>query len=339
MADHGGKLVAKALKSRGVEHLFTLSGGHLFSIYDGCKAEGIELVDVRHEQTTAFAAEGIAKATRRGGGAALTAGPGGTNGVSAIAGAQANNPPICVLGGRAPELRWGSGSLQEIDHLPFVSPLVKSAETVKDPAQIAPVTAAALDRAAEAPSGPTFVDYPLDVVFTEAELELPPVPQAGEAQPAEGVEEAAALLAAAERPAMMAGTGLYWGRGEEELRALAEIIGIPVFLNGLGRGCLPADHELAFSRARSTALQGADVALVVGVPMDFRLGFGGSFGGETKIIRLDGAANALPRNRLPDVGLVGDVRATLAALCEAAGAAEPRTRPWLEQLRNVEGEK
>jgi len=339
MAEHGGKLVAQALKSRGVDHLFTLSGGHLFSIYDGCKAEGIGLVDVRHEQTAAFAAEGIAKATRRVGVAALTAGPGVTNGVSAIAGAQANNSPVCVLGGRAPEMRWGSGSLQEIDHLPFVSPLVKSAETVKDPAQIAPVTAAALDRAAAPPSGPTFVDYPLDVVFTEAELELPAVPEAGAAQPAAGVEEAAALLAAAQRPAIMAGTGLYWGRGEEELRRLAEAIGIPVFLNGLGRGCLPADHELAFSRARSTALQGADVALVVGVPMDFRLGFGGSFGEETKIVRLDVAPNALTRNRLPEVDLVGDVRATLAALREAAGVEGPTTRPWLEQLRNVEEER
>jgi thiamine pyrophosphate-dependent acetolactate synthase large subunit-like protein len=339
MAEHGGKLVAKALKSRGVNHLFTLSGGHLFSIYDGCKAEGIGLVDVRHEQTAAFAAEGIAKATRRVGVAALTAGPGVTNGVSAIAGAQANNSPICVLGGRAPELRWGSGSLQEIDHLPFVSPLVKSAETVKDPAQIAPVTAAALDRAAAAPSGPTFVDYPLDVVFTEAELELPAAPEAGEVEAAAGVEEAAALLAVAERPAIMAGTGLYWGRGEAELRALAEAVGVPVFLNGLGRGCLPADHELAFSRARSTALQGADVALVVGVPMDFRLGFGASFGEATKIIRLDVAPNALTRNRAPDVDLVGDVRATLAALREAAGEESSRTRPWLEQLRNVEMEK
>jgi len=338
MAEHGGRLVAKALKSRGVDHLFTLSGGHLFSIYDGCKEEGISLVDVRHEQTAAFAAEGIAKATRNVGVAALTAGPGVTNGMSAIAGAQANYSPVCVLGGRAPELRWGSGSLQEIDHLPFVSPLVKSAETVRDPALIAAVTAAALDRAAAAPSGPTFVDYPLDVVFTEAEVEIPALPDTGEAGPADGVEEAAALLAAAERPAIMAGTGLYWGRGEEELRALAEALGIPVFLNGLGRGCLPADHELAFSRARGAALQGADVALVVGVPMDFRLGFGGSFGEETKIVRLDVAPNALVANRAPEVDLVGDVRATLAALREAA-AGEPRTRPWLEQLRSVESEK
>src|SRR4029077_11165651 len=232
MEAHGGRIVAGVLKSRGVTHLFTLSGGHLFSIYDGCKAEGIEIVDVRHEQTAVFAAEGFAKATRGLGVAALTAGPGVTNGLSAIAGAHANFSPVCVLGGRAPELRWGSGSLQEIDHLPFVSPLVKSAETVKDPAQIAPVTAAALARAAAAPSGPTFVDYPLDVVFTEAKLELPAAPEAGGAQAAEGGEEAAALLAAAERPAIMAGTGLYWGRGEDELRALAEVIGIPVFLNG-----------------------------------------------------------------------------------------------------------
>src|SRR6185295_7212281 len=141
MEAHGGRIVAAALRSRGISHLFTLSGGHLFSIYDGCRAEGIEIVDVRHEQSAAFAAEGIAKATRNVGVAALTAGPGVTNGISAIAGAQANNSPVCVLGGRAPELRWGSGSLQEIDHLPFVSPLVKSAETVKDPAQIAAVTA------------------------------------------------------------------------------------------------------------------------------------------------------------------------------------------------------
>ncbi len=339
MAEHGGRIVAKVLKSRGVDHLFTLSGGHLFSIYDGCKEEGIGLVDVRHEQTAAFAAEGIAKATRNVGVAALTAGPGVTNGLSAIAGAQANGSPVCVLGGRAPEMRWGSGSLQEIDHLPFVSPLVKSAETVKDPALIAARTAAALDLAGEAPSGPTFVDYPLDVVFSEAEVEVPARPAPPSPGPAEGVEEAAALLAAAERPAIMAGSGLYWARGETQLRALAEALGIPVLLNGLGRGCLPADHELAFSRARGTALKGADVALVVGVPMDFRLGFGGSFGEETKIVRVDVAPNELSANRAADVNLVGDVAASLAAIVEGVGGGERRSAPWLEQLREVEEEK
>jgi len=337
--EHGGRIVAKVLRSRGVGQLFTLSGGHLFSIYDGCKEEGIGIVDVRHEQTAVFAAEGLAKATRGVGVAALTAGPGVTNGLSAIAGAQANNSPIGVLGGRAPEMRWGSGSLQEIDHLPFVSPLVKSAATVKEPGAIAAMTAAALDLALEAPSGPAFLDYPLDVVFTEAEVEVPSRPAGPPAEPAVGVEEAAALLAAAERPAIMAGNGLYWGHGEGELRALAEALGIPVFLNGLGRGCLPADHELAFSRARGTALKGADVALVVGVPMDFRLGFGASFGEETKVVRLDVAANALSANRTPDLDLVGDVRASLAAIREAAAGGAPRSGRWLEELRTVEAEK
>jgi acetolactate synthase-1/2/3 large subunit len=340
------------LKSRGVSHLFTLSGGHLFSIYDGCKAEGIEIVDVRHEQSAVFAAEGFAKATRRVGVAALTAGPGVTNGISAIAGAQANCSPVCVLGGRAPELRWGSGSLQEIDHLPFVSPLVKSAETVKEPGRIGGRTAAALDLALSAPFGPTFVDYPLDVVFSEGEPDVPPfrgsyghssdgtsVAGASRGQPAAGVEEAAALLAGAERPAIMAGSGLYWGHGEEELRALAEALGISVFLNGLGRGCLPADHELAFSRARGAGLKGADVALVVGVPIDFRLGFGGSFGEETKLIRLDAAPNELTANRAPAVDLVGDVAATLAAIGEAVVGAVPRSEAWLASLREVEAEK
>ncbi len=339
--EHGGRIVARALRSRGVSHLFTLSGGHLFSIYDGCRAEGIEIVDVRHEQTAAFAAEGFAKATRGVGVAALTAGPGVTNGISAIAGAQANCSPVCVLGGRAPELRWGSGSLQEIDHLPFVSPLVKSAETVREPGQIAARTAAALDLAMAAPNGPTFVDYPLDVVFTEAPEEVPE-PAVAEARPAQGVEEAAALLAGAERPAIMAGTGLYWGRGEEQLRALAEALGAPVFLNGLGRGCLPADHELCFSRARGAGLGGADVAVVIGVPLDFRLGFGAAIAADAKLIRVDAAPNELNANRAPDVDLVGDVAASLAAIGEGMGgesAGAGRTEAWLAELRRVESEK
>ncbi len=337
--EHGGRIVAKVLKSRGVSHLFTLSGGHLFSIYDGCKEEGIEIVDVRHEQSAVFAAEGFAKATRGVGVAALTAGPGVTNGVSAIAGAQANRSPIGVLGGRAPEMRWGSGSLQEFDHIPVVEPLVKSAETVTDAARIAASTAAALDLALAPPSGPTFVDYPLDVVFGEAEVDVPAPPDPPSPGPAEGVEEAAALLAAAERPVVMAGSGLYWGRGEGELRALAEALGIPVFLNGLGRGCLPADHELSFSRARGAGLKGADVALVVGVPIDFRLGFGESFGEETRIVRLDPAPNALTANRLPEVDLVGDIAASLAAIRESAGGDPGRAAAWVERLRGVEDER
>jgi acetolactate synthase I/II/III large subunit len=341
-AVHGGRLVARTLAARGVTKLFTLSGGHLFSIYDGCKDEGIDVVDTRHEQAATWAAEGWAKATRGAGVCALTAGPGVTNGMSAIAGAQQNGSPLVVLGGRAPEMRWGSGSLQEVDHVPFVSPLTKTAETVKDAAAIPEVTARAFDGAVELPSGPTFVDYPLDVVFMEAEAEVPPAPERDQGAPADDADRAASIFAAAERPVIMAGTNLYWARGEGELRQLAEAVGTPVFLNGMGRGCLPADHELAFSRARGKGLKEADAALVVGVPLDFRLGFGGSFGDETRLVQLDSAPSRLRATRQPEVELVGDIAATLRAIREAAardGARPDRTRDWVDGLRETETEK
>src|SRR5881396_2997121 len=164
---HGGRLVAQRLRAAGVSKLFTLSGGHLFSIYDGCREEGIDLIDVRHEQTAAFAAEGWAKATRTVGVAALTAGPGVTNGMSALASASANGSPLVVLGGRAPAGRWGMGSLQEIDHVPFVAPVVKSARTAESTAQIPSLVDEAVRIALEPPTGPAFVDFPLDHVFME----------------------------------------------------------------------------------------------------------------------------------------------------------------------------
>src|ERR1700733_4006356 len=166
---HGGRLVARSLRAYGVRKLFTLSGGHLFSIYDGCRTEGIDIVDVRHEQTAAFAAEGWAKVTREPGVCALTAGPGVTNGMSAMASASLNHSPMLVLGGRAPAFRWGQGSLQEIDHVPFVAPLTRRAATVAAAAEIPAVLEAALRAAVTPHSGPAFVDFPLDQVFGEAE--------------------------------------------------------------------------------------------------------------------------------------------------------------------------
>src|SRR3954468_4720684 len=276
---HGGRLIARRLKAHGVSHLFTLSGGHLFSIYEGCRAEGIEIIDTRHEQTAAFAAEGWAKVTRRPGVAALTAGPGITNGMSAMASARQNHSPMIVLGGRAPAFRWGQGSLQEIDHVPFVRPVVKLAATAGATPEIPGLVDEAFAVSLRPHTGPVFLDFPLDIVFMESEVDDAPEVAAPRSEPVDGgaIERAAALLADAERPVIMAGTNLYWGRGEGALQALAEARGIPVFLNGLARGCVPADHELAFARARKTALGEADVALVVGVPMDFRLGFGTAF--------------------------------------------------------------
>ena len=342
---HGGRLVARRLAAHGVSKLFTLSGGHLFSIYDGCREEGIDLVDVRHEATAGFAAEGWAKVTRQPGVAALTAGPGVTNGMSPLGSAQQNNTPMLVLGGRAPQMRWGQGSLQEIDHVPFVRPLVKLAATAQATAEIPELVDEALACALAPHSGPTFLDFPLDVVFMEAEEQQPPgggaLPDprgAATADPQE-IERAAAVLRQAERPVIMAGTNLYWGHGEEALRALSERGEIPVFLNGLARGCLPADHPNYFSRARSAALKGADVALVIGVPMDFRLGFGASFGEETEIIVADVAEPVRSHPREVAAELYGALPATLDALREASAGAGSRTAAWRDELAAVEREK
>src|SRR4051794_28486527 len=249
---HGGRLVAQRLKAQGVTKLFTLSGGHLFSIYDGCREEGISIVDVRHEQTAAFAAEGWAKATRSVGVAALTAGPGVTNGMSALASAQANASPMVALGGRAPAMRWGMGSLQEIDHVPFVAPLTKLARTARSAGEIPELVDEALRCALEPPTGPAFADFPLDHVFSEGPVrDAPLAPADPRARPAaDGIEAAAALLREASRPVVMAGTGVYWAPAEDAPRAPWGEGDVPVFLNGLARGCVPADHPQFFSRAR-----------------------------------------------------------------------------------------
>src|SRR3954466_10416324 len=202
---HGGRLVSTVLKSLGVENLFTLSGGHLFSIYDGCREDGIRIVDTRHEQTAAFAAEGWAKATRQPGVCALTAGPGVTNGMSALASAQMNASPVLALGGRAPAGRWGMGSLQEIDHVPFVAPLTKLARTAEATAEIPALMDEALAACVAPPSGPTFIDFPMDQVFMEADVDADgPAslldPASLPAADGDSLDRAAELLRGAERP-------------------------------------------------------------------------------------------------------------------------------------------
>jgi acetolactate synthase-1/2/3 large subunit len=374
---HGGRLLARRLRAHGVSRLFTLSGGHLFSVYDGCRAEGIAIIDVRHEQTAAFAAEGWAKVTREPGVCALTAGPGVTNGMSAMASAQANHSPILVLGGRAPAGRWGQGSLQEIDHVPFVAPLCKLARTAQSAAEIPQLLEHAFAAAQQPHGGPAFVDLPLDHVFTEApDWDVPAGETAavqaevGEAAPVEvgaveggaaeggaveagaleagaldaAIEVAARLLRAAERPVVMAGTDLYWGRGEGALLELIEELRVPVFLNGLARGCVAADHELFFSRTRAQALREADVALVIGVPMDFRLGFGAVFGERAQILAIDVARPTRAHPRAVAAELYGPLDATLGELRARAAAGRPAAAAraaaaWVEQLRVAERER
>lgn len=334
---HAGRLVARRLRASGIDTVFTLSGGHLFSIYDGCRDEGIRLIDTRHEQTAAFAAEGWSKVTRQPGVAALTAGPGITNGMSAMAAAQQNQSPLLVLGGRAPAQRWGMGSLQEIDHVPFVAPLARFAATAQSADAAGRLVDDALRAAVGAPSGVGFVDFPMDHVFSMSDddgrpgaldgLPAGPTPDGG------ALERAVGLLAAAERPVIMAGTNVWWGHGEAALLRLAEQRRIPVLMNGMARGAVPADHPLAFSRARGKALGQADVALIVGVPMDFRLGFGGVFGAQTQLIVADRVTPERGHPRPVQAELYGALTSTLTALTDGAGAGQ---QEWIDELRAAE---
>lgn len=334
---HAGRLVARRLKASGIDTVFTLSGGHLFSIYDGCRDEGIRLIDTRHEQTATFAAEGWSKVTRVPGVAALTAGPGVTNGMSAMAAAQQNQSPLVVLGGRAPAQRWGMGSLQEIDHVPFVAPLARFAATAQSAADAGRLVDDALRTAVGAPSGVGFVDFPMDHVFSMSDddprpgalIDVPP----GPAPDDRALTRAVGLLAAAKRPVIMAGTNVWWGHGEAALLRLAEELQIPVLMNGMARGAVPADHPLAFSRVRGKALGEADIALIVGVPMDFRLGFGAVFGQQTQLVVVDRVQPERRHPRPVQAELYGDLLTILAALATAGGAGH---REWIEDLRAAE---
>ncbi len=336
---HAGRLIARRLRASGIDTVFTLSGGHIFPIYDGCRSEDIRLVDTRHEQTAAFAAEGWSKVTRIPGVVALTAGPGVTNGMSAMAAASQNHSPLLVLAGRAPALRWGMGSLQEIDHLPFVAPLARYAATAESAAAAGDRVDDALRAAVGTPSGVGFVDFPMDHLFAEAVdrgepgalTELPTGPRADGA----ALDRAVALLSRARRPVIMAGTDVWWAHAETQLLRMAEKLRIPVLANGMARGIVGADHDLGFSRARSAALSQADVALVVGVPMDFRLGFGAVFGPQTELIAADRREPDRDPPRAVAAGLYGDLAATLTALGDAAGTDH---EDWIGRLRTIETE-
>jgi acetolactate synthase-1/2/3 large subunit len=323
-----GYAAAATLRAHDVDTLFTLSGGHLFPLYDGCVKTDVRLIDTRHEQTAAFAAEGWAKVTRRVGVAALTAGPGVTNGVSAITSAFLNGSPVCVIGGRAPHARWGVGSLQELDHVPIVASVTKHAATLETPDAVAPGLDAALREAASPHRGPTFVDVPLDAwgatsaTTVAHERSVAGLPDVG---------AVAGLLAAARRPVLMVGGDVYWAGAEAEVLAFAEAARAPVFANDMGRGVVPADHELAFSRARSVAFKEADLMIVAGTPLDFRLGFG-SF--DAPVVHLVDSAEGIASHVGLAASVAGDLRAMFAQLAESAGRTDDDR--WIAKLRDEE---
>jgi acetolactate synthase-1/2/3 large subunit len=335
-----GVLAMRALRQAGVEHLFTLSGGHIFPLYDGCRDTGIRIMDTRHEQTATFAAEGMAKLTRRTQVAALTAGPGITNGASAVAGAKFNGSPVLVLGGRAPQATWGAGSLQEMDHVAFMQALTKHAMTSTAPAEVARDVLEAFRVASTPQRGPAFVDIPMDVIFLGADEGTVPgwTPPESQAVDLDAVAQAADVLRAARKPVIIAGTDVWFDGAWQALRDLVETLRVPAILNGMGRGCLPADHELVFSRARSAALKGADVVMVIGTPLDFRLGFGHF--GDAQVVHVVAHPDLVAKHRPLAAGVSGNLAAALHELTAGAegpvGDLRAERDAWASRLRGVE---
>src|SRR5512133_3972549 len=330
---HGGDVALAALRAAGVEEMFTLSGGHVFPVYDAAVRQKMRIVDVRHEQTATFAAEGTAKLTRRPGLSVVTAGPGVTSSVSAVTSAYFTGVPLIVVGGRAPTVNWGRGGLQELDHVPILAPVTKLARTADTGDDIGPVLLEAARAALTPHRGPVFVDVPMDTVFSPARAEVEfSVPAAADPDP-DAVAAVARLLARAERPAFVVGGDVWFGRAEQALRRAAQALSVPVFMNGMGRGCLPADDPLAFARVRGLLKKEADLVLVVGTPLDFRLAFGDF--GAAAVAHLADSAEGVATHRPLAGSASGDLAAILDGLATWAGDRVPH-EAWLTRLRGAE---
>lgn len=332
---HGGRLVAKAIKAEGIDHVFTLCGGHIANIYDGCLDEGIRVVDVRHEQTAGHAADGWARVTGQPGVALVTAGPGVTDVVTAAANAQRAGVPMLIIGGAGPSVNKHQGSLQDMDHVELMRPITKWSATVPETRRLGEMMQMAFRHATTGVPGPVFLEMPLDILMMGAKDVDAPPPSSYRAtcvaQPeTRAIEEAAKLLEAAERPVLVVGTQLRWSPDREALRRLVDRFEVPVFVNGMARGALPPTHPCAFKRVRGSALKQADLVLVFGTPFDFRLKYGRAIPDSAKVIQVDLDSTVLMHNRPVHLAVPGDTGLFLAGLERAL--PERKGGDWLAKI-------
>ncbi|GAA0920567.1 acetolactate synthase [Nonomuraea longicatena] len=342
-AKHAGDAAVAVSKAYGVETMFTLSGAHVFPLYDGAVHEGMRILDVRHEQSAVFAAEATARLTRKPGLAVLTAGPGITNGVSGVASAHFNGSPVVVMGGRAPQSRWGSGALQELDHPPLLAPVTKLAFTATGPDSIGQDVEMAFRTATAPHRGPVFIDFAMDHLFSPSPEHTvrTQTPSPLEPDP-DDLAAVARLLGEAERPVLVLGSDVWMDRAEEAARDFAESWKVPVVLNGQGRGLLPAGHPLLVTRARGKAFGQADLVIVVGTPLDFRLGYGW-FGGKdgaplARVVHIADAPSQVTTHMQPVASAAGDLSLVLwglSAACGEAGVKTSRYAGWADTLADT----
>ena len=347
----GGHLVAKALKNEGVDTIFTLCGGHIIDIYDGCIDEGIRIIDVRHEQTAAHAADGYARQTGRLGCVVTTAGPGCTNAVTGVATAFRSESPILHIGGQSSLTQHKMGSLQDLPHVDMMTPITKFASGVFSTERVADMISMAARECFSGAYGPSYLEIPRDILDAEVQTAKVVVPKPGSyrssvksiGDPAD-IEKLADILVKAERPAVLLGQQVWSSRGHEDAINFIRALDIPAYMNGASRGMLPQSDPHHFDRTRSDAFKNADVILIVGTPFDFRMGYGKRISKEATLVQVDQSYATVGKNRDISLGLAGDPGAILAAVSQAItghidnGARQQRQK-WMAELREIEATK
>ncbi|HLJ38357.1 MAG TPA: thiamine pyrophosphate-binding protein [Steroidobacteraceae bacterium] len=345
----GGHLVAKALKNEGVDTIFTLCGGHIIDIYDGCIDEGIRIIDVRHEQVAAHAADGYARQTGRLGCVVTTAGPGCCNAVTGIATAFRSESPVLHIGGQGALTQHKMGSLQDLPHVDMMSPITKFAATVPSTERVADMVSMAVREAFNGAPGPVYLEIPRDILDREVDASKAVVPKPGHYRASNysigdprDIEKLADILNDSERPAILYGQQVWTARGHEEAIALLRGLDIPGYFNGGSRGLLPPGDPHHFDRTRSNAFADADVIVIVGTPFDFRMGYGRRISNKLKLVQIDQDYRTVGKNRDIDLGLVGHPGAILGAVLQAASGRLKKDKrqarqAWMKKLTDMEG--
>ncbi|GAA2358588.1 thiamine pyrophosphate-binding protein [Nonomuraea africana] len=341
----GGHLVAKALKAEGVDVIYTLCGGHIIDIYDGCVDEGIEVIDVRHEQVAAHAADGYARITGKPGCAVVTAGPGTTDAVTGVANAFRAESPMLLIGGQGALSQHKMGSLQDLPHVDMMTPITKFAATVPSTERVADLVSMAFRECYHGAPGPSFLEIPRDVLDAKVPLDQARIPtnyrastrQAGDP---EAIERLADLLAHSEKPCILLGSQVWTCRGTDAAIDFVRALNVPAYMNGSGRGTLPPGDPHHFQLSRRYAFTEADLIIIVGTPFDFRMGYGKRLSPTATVVQIDLDYRTVGKNRDIDLGIVGDAGAVLSAVTQAATGrvqnAATRRKEWIEELRTVE---
>jgi acetolactate synthase I/II/III large subunit len=343
----GGHLVAKALRAEGIDVIFTLCGGHIIDIYDGCIDEGIRVLDVRHEQVAAHAADGYARVTGRPGCAVVTAGPGTTDAVTGVANALRAESPMLLIGGQGALNQHRMGSLQDLPHVDMMRPITKFASSVLTTERVADMCSMAFREALAGAPGPAYLEIGRDILDAHVPLESAVIPQRGHYRAStkstgdpNDIDRLADILKKAERPCVLLGSQVWISRGAEAATEFVRSLNIPAFMNGAARGSLPPGDPHHFHLTRRYAFKNADVIVIVGTPFDFRMGYGKRLSQDATVVQIDMDYRTVGKNRDVSLGIVGDPGAILSAVAEAAsdgaaGGARDR-ESWLEALREEE---